>query len=112
MTDRPVEPDPEPPTRPRWGGAGAHLLIAVLCALLGFAVVLQVQRTAAGDTLAAARPDAFLPDLAGSLSNLGGRLSELGRREAALAAQSFYLFTHHIATGGFQNNLVCHSYFL
>jgi tetratricopeptide (TPR) repeat protein len=37
-------------------------------------------------TLAAERPDAFLPILAASLSNLGNRLSALGRREAALAA--------------------------
>ncbi|MFN6104434.1 MAG: tetratricopeptide repeat protein, partial [Planctomycetaceae bacterium] len=37
-------------------------------------------------TLAAERPDAFLPDLAGSLSNVSVVLSELGRREAALAA--------------------------
>jgi tetratricopeptide (TPR) repeat protein len=37
-------------------------------------------------TLAAARPDAFLPDLASSLNNLGIRLSALGRREEALAA--------------------------
>ena len=36
--------------------------------------------------LAAARPDAFLPNLACSLNNLGNRLSELGRREDALAA--------------------------
>jgi tetratricopeptide (TPR) repeat protein len=36
--------------------------------------------------LAAARPDAFLPDLASSLNNLGLHLSELGRREDALAA--------------------------
>ncbi|MGO9296536.1 MAG: tetratricopeptide repeat protein, partial [Streptosporangiaceae bacterium] len=36
--------------------------------------------------LAAARPDAFLPDLAMSLNNQSGRLSELGRREDALAA--------------------------
>jgi tetratricopeptide (TPR) repeat protein len=36
--------------------------------------------------LAAARPDAFLPDLALSLNNLGARLSELGRREEALTA--------------------------
>ncbi|HEY8138878.1 MAG TPA: tetratricopeptide repeat protein, partial [Methylocystis sp.] len=36
--------------------------------------------------LAAARPDAFLPDLAGSLNNLGGRLGDLGRREEALEA--------------------------
>ena len=36
--------------------------------------------------LAAARPDAFTPDLAGSLHNLAICLSELGRREDALAA--------------------------
>ena len=36
--------------------------------------------------LAAARPDAFQPDLAQSLNNLSVRLSALGRREAALAA--------------------------
>ena len=36
--------------------------------------------------LAAARPDAFRPDLAMSLNNLADSLSELGRREAALAA--------------------------
>ena len=35
--------------------------------------------------LADTRPDAFRPDLAGSLNNLGIRLSDLGRREAALA---------------------------
>ncbi|MEN7343901.1 MAG: hypothetical protein AAAFM81_13205, partial [Pseudomonadota bacterium] len=34
--------------------------------------------------LAAQRPDAFLPDLAGSLNNLGIRLDALGRREEAL----------------------------
>jgi tetratricopeptide (TPR) repeat protein len=36
--------------------------------------------------LAAARPDAHLPELAMSLNNLGNRLSDLGRREDALAA--------------------------
>ena len=36
--------------------------------------------------LAAARPDAFEPDLALSLTNLGAFLSNLGRREEALAA--------------------------
>jgi len=36
--------------------------------------------------LAAARPDAFTPDLAASLNNLAALLSALGRREAALAA--------------------------
>ena len=36
--------------------------------------------------LAAARPDAFRPDLATSLNNLSNRMSALGRREEALAA--------------------------
>ncbi|MBL8291463.1 MAG: tetratricopeptide repeat protein [Bryobacterales bacterium] len=36
--------------------------------------------------LAAARPDAFLPDLARSLSNYGNCLSDTGQREAALKA--------------------------
>jgi tetratricopeptide (TPR) repeat protein len=36
--------------------------------------------------LAAARPDAFRPELARSLNNLAIRLRELGRREEALAA--------------------------
>ena len=36
--------------------------------------------------LAAARPDAFRPDLAMSLTNLSIRLGDLGRREDALAA--------------------------
>jgi len=36
--------------------------------------------------LAQQHPEAFLPDLAGSLNNLGAMLSELGRREEALAA--------------------------
>ena len=36
--------------------------------------------------LAAARPDAFRPDLAMSLNNLSNRLGDLGRREEALAA--------------------------
>ena len=64
------------PGKGRWSGAGAHLLIAGLCALLGFAVVLQVQRTAAGDTLATARPD-----------DLVLILDELQRREDALNTQ-------------------------
>src|SRR5664280_383052 len=35
---------------------------------------------------AAARPDAFLPDLAMSLNNQSNRLADLGRREDALTA--------------------------
>ena len=38
--------------------------------------------------LAAARPDAFRPDLAMSLNNLSLRLGDLGRREEALAANA------------------------
>ncbi|MFC8048113.1 tetratricopeptide repeat protein, partial [Nocardia sp. NPDC057353] len=37
-------------------------------------------------TLATQRPDAYLPDLAGSLNNLANRLSGLGRAEQALTA--------------------------
>ena len=36
--------------------------------------------------LAQSQPDAFLPNLATSLSNHGNRLSDLGRHEEALAA--------------------------
>jgi tetratricopeptide (TPR) repeat protein len=42
--------------------------------------------------LASARPDAFLPDLAGSLNNLANMLSALGRREEALAAAEEAVF--------------------
>ncbi|HET8658217.1 MAG TPA: hypothetical protein VFM55_04365, partial [Micromonosporaceae bacterium] len=35
--------------------------------------------------LAQANPDAYLPDLAGSLNNLAGHLAEVGRRDQALA---------------------------
>jgi len=80
MTDAPVGPDPQPPTRTRWSGGGAHVLIAALCALLGFAVVLQVQRTAAGDTLAAARPD----DLVQILDELQRREDDLNSEIAGL----------------------------
>jgi tetratricopeptide (TPR) repeat protein len=37
--------------------------------------------------LAAARPDAFRPDLAGSLGNLGNILTEFGQFDEALAAR-------------------------
>ncbi|HEY3482937.1 MAG TPA: hypothetical protein VGL02_28990, partial [Streptomyces sp.] len=40
-----------------------------------------MRRQLAGD-----RPDAFLPNLATSLSNQSGRLADLGRREEALDA--------------------------
>ena len=55
-------------------------MVAILCALLGFAVVLQVQRTAAGDTLATARPD----DLVQILDGLQRREDDLNLEVAAL----------------------------
>ncbi len=66
--------------------------------------------------LAAARPEAFTPDLAMSLNNLANGLSELGRREEALAVAQEAVqirralaaarpeaFTHYLA--GSLNNL-------
>ncbi|MTD16570.1 DUF881 domain-containing protein [Nakamurella sp. YIM 132087] len=50
-----------------------RISIAVLCALLGFAVVVQVQQTNSGDALASARPD----DLVQILDGLQRREDEL-----------------------------------
>ena len=44
------------------------------------------EAVAAYRRLAAARPDAFTPDLAGSLNNLSIQLGDLGRPEDGLAA--------------------------
>ena len=57
-----------------------RVVVALLCALLGFAVVLQVQRTASGDTLATARPD----DLVQILDGLQRREDDLNLEIAAL----------------------------
>jgi uncharacterized protein YlxW (UPF0749 family) len=57
-------------------------VVAVLCALLGFAVVLQVQRTAAGDNLETARPD----DLVQILDGLQRREDDLNAEIADLQA--------------------------
>ena len=59
-----------------------RIVVALLCALLGFAVVLQVQRTAAGDTLATARPD----DLVQILDGLQRREDDLNVEIAELQA--------------------------
>lgn len=80
MTDPSVEPAAPPPAPSRWSRSRAHLLIAALCALLGFAVVLQVQRTAAGDNLAGARPD----DLVQILDELQRRENDLNSEIAGL----------------------------
>ena len=69
------------------------MVVAALCALLGFAVVLQVQRTAAGDTLATARPDDLVQildglqrredDLNAEIAELQGTLGRLQRSGAS-----------------------------
>ena len=74
---------------------GSRVVVALLCALLGFAVVLQVQRTAAGDTLATARPDDLVQildglqrredDLNAEIAQLQGTLSRLQQSGASSA---------------------------
>ncbi len=83
-------PSPEPPDGGPQGGrrtsgrttALNRTVVAVLCALLGFAVVLQVQRTAAGDNLETARPD----DLVQILDGLQRREDDLNAEIADLQA--------------------------
>jgi len=76
VEDAPTAP---PPKRARTTLAN-RVVVALLCALLGFAVVLQVQRTAAGDTLATARPD----DLVQILDGLQRREDDLNLEIAEL----------------------------
>jgi len=57
-----------------------RVVVALLCGLLGFAVVLQVQRTASGDTLQTARPD----DLVQILDGLQRREDDLNVEIAEL----------------------------
>ncbi|MEP6563283.1 MAG: DUF881 domain-containing protein [Nakamurella sp.] len=59
-----------------------RVVVALLCGLLGFAVVLQVQRTASGDTLQTARPD----DLVQILDGLQRREDDLNVEIAELQA--------------------------
>ena len=70
-----------------------RIVVALLCALLGFAVVLQVQRTASGDALATARPDDLVQILDGlqrreddlnvEIAELQGTLGRLQRSGAS-----------------------------
>ena len=66
-----VDPAPPPPERPPRQGHRTlvRVTVALLCALLGFALVVQVRRTTSGDALATARPD----DLVALLDNLQHR---------------------------------------
>jgi uncharacterized protein YlxW (UPF0749 family) len=74
-----LAPAAAPATRARTTIAN-RVVVALLCALLGFAVVLQVQRTASGDTLATARPD----DLVQILDGLQRREDDLNVEIAEL----------------------------
>src|SRR6478672_409548 len=84
MTHRPTNPpaDPEPTTRGPGGrtSTGTKMVVAVLCALLGFGVALQFRRTASGDALASVRPD----DLVQILDGLQRREDDLGEEISAL----------------------------
>lgn len=89
MADDPSEesgfalgPRPNPPARQRrpLQRGGSHLLIAVLCALLGFAIIVQVRRTDSGDALSTARPQ----DLVAIFDGLQRRADDLTADIAAL----------------------------
>lgn len=73
LAPSPATSPPASATRPTRRGPGIKIVVAVLCALLGFALVVQVRRTASGDTLATARPD----DLVQILDGLQRREDEL-----------------------------------
>ena len=80
----PAAADQREPARPAPSAGSRALLskvaVAALCAVLGFAGVIQVRRTAAGDTLASARPD----DLVQILDGLQRREDDLNKDIAAL----------------------------
>jgi uncharacterized protein YlxW (UPF0749 family) len=76
MTARPPSGRPEDRARRTM----SRVAVAVLCAVLGFAGVIQVRRTATGDTLASARPD----DLVQILDGLQRREDDLNKDITAL----------------------------
>ena len=80
--DQPLRPgaDQAPPARAPGRRLFPKVAVAVLCAVLGFAGVIQVRRTAAGDTLASARPD----DLVQILDGLQRREDDLNKDIAEL----------------------------
>ena len=78
---RPAPPMPGGPShRILSRGALSKVAVAALCAVLGFGGVIQVRRTAAGDTLASARPD----DLVQILDGLQRREDDLNKENAEL----------------------------
>lgn len=65
----------------------SHLLIAALCAVLGFAIIIQVQRTDNGDSLETARPQDLVTILDGlnrRSADLTAEIAELQRTLTAL----------------------------
>jgi uncharacterized protein YlxW (UPF0749 family) len=65
----------------------SHLLIAALCAVLGYAIIVQVRRTDNGDSLATARPQdlvAILDGLQRRGDELTGEIADLQKTLAAL----------------------------
>ncbi len=67
----------------------SNLIIAALCALLGYAIVVQVRRTDSGDTLATARPQDLVLILDGlnqRSDDLTAEIADLQRTLAALRA--------------------------
>jgi uncharacterized protein YlxW (UPF0749 family) len=82
--DAPVASDvPDAPVAAaRKPNVGVRVLVALLCALLGFALVIQVRRTVSGDALSTARPD----DLVALLDSLQHREDDLTAEIADLQA--------------------------
>ena len=78
QTSQRAEPTAVRPSRSR--STSIRIVVAVLCGLLGFALVVQVQRTASGDNLATARPD----DLVQILDGLQRREDDLNAEISAL----------------------------
>ena len=74
------------PTRPRRDRSTIWATGSTISAGARTALAATEEAVAIYRELAAARPDAFRPDLAATLNNLGNRLDALGRREEALAA--------------------------
>lgn len=82
----PVTPT-APPVPDRRQRRRSHLLIAVLCAALGYAIIIQVRATDSGDALATARPQDLVAILDGVNrrgDDLTAEIAELQRTLATL----------------------------
>lgn len=85
----PAAPDPSevpgpPAARPGRRRPVTRLVVSALCALLGFALVVQVRRTAEGDTLASARPDELVQILDGLQRQEDDLLEEIAELQGTL----------------------------